>query len=198
MHWTGKLPGRFDYGTEMAKQTGSLGFYSIHSWAGQWVVGKTFGAAALQPRFFAESNYASGTHDYARRQWGTFDQLYPSSHDKLGFADQVGWRNIVQVRSGVEESLAKQWRLRQTYENFWLASTQDGLYGASGLLVVKAPLIAAGRHVGQEMDLDFDYEWNRALTVGFGYARLFAGEFLKRTTPGRDFQYPYGYLTYRF
>ena len=198
VHWTGKLPADFDYGTEMDNQTGSLGTYSIHSWAGHWLIGKTFGSASLQPRIFAESNYASGTEDRASRHWGTFDQLYPSSHDKLGFADQIGWRNIVQFRTGVEEKITKQWKLRQTYENFWLANLHDALYASNGSIAVKAPAKAAGRHVGQEMDFDFEYDANRAFTAGFGYARLFTGEFLKKTTPGRDFQYPYGYLTFRF
>ena len=35
-----------------------------------------------------------------RRQRGTFDQLYPTPHDKYGLADQVGWRNIHHVRAG--------------------------------------------------------------------------------------------------
>ncbi len=198
VHWKGKLPAGFEYSTEMAKQVGSLGSYSIHSWAGHWLIGKTFEGAPVQPRIFAESNYASGTKNLLTRGWSTFDQLYPSSHDKLGFADQVGWRNIVQVRTGVEEKIAKKWTLRQTYENFWLASTEDGLYGTNGSLAVRAPANSAGRHVGQEMDFDFVYHCNQAVIAGFGYAHLFTGDFLNKTTPGRDFQYPYGYLAFRF
>ena len=32
----------------------------------------------------------------------TFDQLYPTGHDKLGLTDQVGWRNIHHLREGIE------------------------------------------------------------------------------------------------
>ncbi len=198
IHLTGKLPAQFDYGTEMVKQTGSLGPYSIHAWAGHWILGKTFESAAVRPRVFVESNYASGTRDPNSRSWGTFDQLYPSSHDKLGFADQVGWRNIEQVRGGVEEKFGKKWRVKQTYESFWLANVKDGLYTSSGSLAVKAPAVAAGRHVGQELDVNLIYDYDQAITAGFGYAHLFTGQFLRRTTPGRNYEYPYVYLEYRF
>lgn len=198
IHWTGKLRAHFDYGTEMARQTGLLGPKSIHAWAGHWLLGKTFERAATHPRVFIESNYASGTKDPGSRSWGTFDQLYPSSHDKLGFADQVGWRNIVQARTGVEEKPGTKWKLRQTYESFWLATARDGLYSSNGSLAVSAPGSPSGRHVGQELDFDFVYDFNQAITAGFGYAHLFPGQYLKRTTPGRDYEYPYGYFEYRF
>ncbi len=198
VHLTGKLPAHFDYGTEMAKQTGSLGIYSIHAWAGHWILGKTFESAAARPRVFVESNYATGTRDPSSRSWGTFDQLYPSSHDKLGFADQIGWRNIEQVRAGIEEKFGKKWRVKQTYESFWLASVKDGLYASSGSLTIKAPATSAGRHVGQELDFSCIYDYDQAITAGFGYAHLFTGQFLRRTTPGHDYEYPYVYLEYRF
>jgi hypothetical protein len=31
---------------------------------------------------------------------------------------------------------------------------------------------------------------------GFGYARMFAGQFLNTTTPGHDYSYPYAYFEY--
>ncbi len=197
LRWVGKLPHSFDYSLEMAKQSGSLGPYSIHAWAGHWEAGKTFGAS-LKPRVFLESNYASGASNPAGRSWGTFDQLYPSGHDKLGFADQVGWRNIKQIRTGVEEKIGKQWKLKQSYESFWLASTRDAFYGNNGSISVPAATFPVSSHVAQELDLTFEYQYDKALSTGFGYAQVFAGEFLKRTTDGRDYEYPYGYVTYRF
>ena len=197
LRWVGDLPRGFDYSLEMAKQSGSLGPYSIHAWAGHWAAGKTF-PAALKPRLFVEASYASGTQHPASRSWGTFDQLYPSSHDKLGFADQVGWRNIKQVRAGVEEKIGRKWKLKQSYESFWLASTNDAFYGDNGSITVAAAGFPVGSHVAQELDVTFEYQFDKALSSGFGYAQVFAGEFLKRTTDGRNYEYPYGYVTYRF
>src|SRR6202035_1615291 len=74
----------FDYDTEFDGQTGSLGASSIAAWAGYASVGKTFRKVAAAPHVFLEGNYASGTKNPNGRKWNTFDQLYPSNHDKLG------------------------------------------------------------------------------------------------------------------
>jgi hypothetical protein len=39
---------------------------------------------------------------------------------------------------------------------------------------------------------------NKGLNFGFGYARMFAGQFLNRTTPSHDYSYPYAYFEYNF
>jgi hypothetical protein len=193
----GKLPGALEYDVEMDRQTGSLGPDSIDSWAGHWNVARPLDVR-FKPRPFVEANYASGTKDPASRTWGTFDQLYPSSHDKLGFADQVGWRNIEQVRAGISESVGRKWKFTETYENFWLASDRDALYASSGAVVAQSATDAGGRHVGQEVDMWAEWNWRDALKPGFGYAHFFTGTFLNRTTPGKDFNYPFVYLTYEF
>src|SRR5712671_4269708 len=160
-------------------------------------VGKAFPKVATAPRVFIEGNYASGTKNPAGRDWNTFDQLYPSSHDKFGFTDQVGRRNLVQFRVGVEESVGKKWKFKEAFEGFWVATSNDNFYASSGAISVPAHP-GASRHIGNEVDLVCEYEFNKGLNFGFGYARLFAGQFLKTTTPGHDYSYPYAYVEYNF
>jgi hypothetical protein len=198
LRWAGNLPSHFDYELEMDRQMGSLGPDSIRSWAGHWDVGRAFQRSSGSVRPFAEVNYASGTRDPNSRSWGTFDPIYPSSHDKLGFADQIGWRNIRQLRTGVNETIKKRWNLKQTYESFWLASLRDGLYATSGAVLVPPPAFVPPRHVAQEIDLVSTFRWSESLTLGFGYAHIFSGAFLKRTISARDFDYPYAFATYTF
>jgi hypothetical protein len=197
LHMKGTLPADFDYDTEFDGQTGSLGASSIRAWAGYAGVGKTFRKVAASPRVFIEGNYASGTKNPAGRDWNTFDQIYPSDHDKYGFADQVGRRNLVQFRVGVEEEPTKKWKLKQAFEGFWLATSNDNFYASSGAIAVPAHP-GASRHIGNELDLVAEYQLNKGLSFGFGYARLFAGQFLKTTTPGHDYSYPYAYFQYNF
>jgi hypothetical protein len=197
LHWKGALPADFDYDTEFDWQRGSLGASSVRAWAGYAGVGKTFPNAAAAPRIFIEGNYASGTKNPPGHEWNTFDQLYPSNHDKYGFADQVGRRNLMQFRVGVQEDPTKNWKLKQTFEGFWLATTQDNFYASSGAVSVPAHP-GASPHIGNELDLVAEYQWGQGLSFGFGYARLFAGQFLKSTTPGRDYSYPYAYFEYNF
>jgi hypothetical protein len=193
----GKAPGLLEYTVEMDRQAGSLGPDSIDSWAGHWNVAKPLNVR-LQPRPFVDANYASGTKDPAGRTWSTFDQLYPSNHNKLGFADQVGWRNIEQVRAGISETVGRKWKFTETYEDFWLASARDALYSSSGAPVAQSATGSAGRRVGQEVDAWAEWNWKEALQLGFGYARFLTGPFLNRTTPGKDYNYPFVYMTYRF
>lgn len=197
LHWNGTLPADLDYDTEVDVQTGSLGAQSIRAWAGYAGVGKTFRKIAATPRVFLESNYASGTDDPAGPTWKTFDQIYPSNHDKLGFEDLIGRRNVLQFRVGVEEEPTKKWKLTQQFESFWLATSKDNLYASSGAIAVPAHP-GANRHVGNELDLVAQYQLNPGLSFGFGYARQFTGQFLKTTTPGHDYSYPYAYFEYNF
>ena len=92
--WVGKLPADFDYGFEMVGELGSVSTDEVRAWAGHWVVGRAFAAAAGKPRPFVEFNRASGDSDPTDGRRGTFHQLYPTGHDKLGLIDQVGWKNV--------------------------------------------------------------------------------------------------------
>ncbi|MDB6043136.1 MAG: hypothetical protein JWM63_1687 [Gammaproteobacteria bacterium] len=197
LHWNGTLPADLDYDSEFDWQTGSLGSSTINAWAGYAGVGRTFPKAAAKPRVLIEGNYASGTKNPAGHQWNTFDQLYPSNHDKYGFADQVGRRNLVQFRVSVEEQPNARWKLKQAFEGYWLATSHDNLYGSSGAIAVPAHP-GASPHIGNELDLVAEYQWGLGLNFGFGYARLFAGNFLKTATPGHDYSYPYAYFQYNF
>jgi hypothetical protein len=194
----GTLPGALDYDLEMDQQRGSLGADSIDAWAGYWSIGRTFRSLATTPRIVIESNYASGSKDPAGHTWGTFDQVYPSNHDKLDFADQVGRGNIQQVRAGIEETVRKKWKFRQAYVDLWLATTHDALYASSGAVSIAADPAASSRHVGQEVDPTGECQLHIGITTGFGYARLFTGRFLQTVSPGKDYSYPFVYLTYHF
>ena len=185
------------YEVEMARQAGSLGPDSIDSWAGHWKLSRPLGSR-IKPTPFVESNFATGTKNPAGTEWTTFDQLYPSAHNKLDFADQVGWRNIEQVRGGTSETAGRKWTFNETYEEFWLDSARDALYSSGGMPVAVSPTGAAGRHVGGELDLWAEWKWKETAEFGFGWGRFFTGRFLNRTTSGKDFIYPFIYLTYFF
>jgi len=197
LHWKGDLPAAFDYDTEFDGQTGSLGASSIAAWAGYASVSKTFRKVDGVPHIFLEGNYASGTKNPNGHEWNTFDQIYPSNHDKFGFADLVGRRNLVQFRTGVEEEPTKKWKLKQQFEGYWLATSKDNFYASSGAIAVPARP-GASRHIGNELDLVAEYQVNKGLNFGFGYGRMFTGQFLNTTTRGQNYSYPYAYFEYNF
>jgi hypothetical protein len=194
----GTLLENIDYDIEMNKQTGSLGHYSIDAWAGHWNAGYTLKRTRTQPRVFAEYNYASGNKNPNGNTWGTHDQIYPSAHDKMDFADQFGWRNIEDVRAGFDEKIAARWTLTQVFDDFWLATKNDAVYGSSGAIAIAAHPGATSNHVGSELDLIGEFKQNHHVTYGFGLAHLFTGQFLNETTRGKDYNYPFAYATYGF
>jgi hypothetical protein len=197
--WVGKLPANFDYGTEVAFETGSLGSDSVRSRAAHAVVGYTFAVSAWKPRLFAEYNYASGDRNSNDNVRGTFDQLYPTNHDKYGLADQFGWKNIRHLRAGLEIKPLKKLTLAAGFHDFWLDSATDGLYSAAGALVVRKADGTAGTHVGEELDAQAMYSVNKQMQFGAGYGYLFAGEFLKNATKdGHSYSMPYVFLGYTF
>lgn len=197
LHLKGKLPRDFDYNAEWDGQTGSLGGRSIAAWAGYTSFGKAFPAVPLRPRLFAEVNLASGTKDLSGNHWNTFDQIYPSNHDKQDFADLVARRNLEEGRAGIEESITRRWNLRQTFEGLWLFTSGDNFYSSSGAISIAAHP-GADRHIGNEIDLSSTYEIEKGLNCGFGYGRLFAGAFLKTASSGHDYNYPYAFVEYKF
>jgi Alginate export len=195
--WVGKLPASFDYGLEMAVQTGSLASDNVSAWAGHWILGKTLGGS-WKVRVAEEYNAASGdaNPNDGRRQ--TFDQLYPTGHDKLGLADQVGWKNIRDLRSIVELTPYKGWPVTASLHSWWLADTHDALYNAAGTAVARVPSGAVGRRVGDEIDVQVTHPLTPQVQLSAGIAHVFPSQFLDTVTPGADYTYPFVMVTYVF
>ena len=192
-----KLPKGFDYGAEMVREFGSYGADKIQTWGGHWVVGWTANAR-YTPRFYGEFNFAGGDKHPTDGIHATFDQLYPSGHDKLGFADQIGWRNIKDVRSGMSFVPKKNVNVAFEYNDWWLDSATDALYNVGGVAAFRSITGAAGTHVGQETDITGTWKFAKAFTAGAGFCHIFPGEFLKNVTPGSAYTYPYMMMLYTF
>jgi hypothetical protein len=194
----GKLPARLDYNIEMALQRGSLSTNDVSAWAGHWQLRESL-ASPGAIKLIGEFNYASGDANPADGKRGTFDQLYPTAHDKYGLSDQIGWKNIEDARAGVDFMPVKGFPVSTSYHSYWLANSHDALYNASSAVI--APRIAAGaasRFVGQELDAQVTRALFPQLQVAVGYAHLFTGDFLKESTPGASYSFPYVMATYVF
>jgi hypothetical protein len=194
---SGRLPAHLDYAVTMAKQVGSLGADDISAWAGHYQIRESL-PGKLAFKVTSEYNYASGDANSRDGTRGTFDQLYPTGHDKLGLSDQVGWRNVRHIREGIELSPVKATPITVNYHSWWLANTSDGLYAASGALVTRVAGGARDSHVGQELDVFVNRALTPQLQLQAGYAHIFTGAFLKEATPGASYSYPYVMATYVF
>lgn len=197
VRWVGRAA-RLDYSVEMALQRGSLGPDSISAWAGHWVAGYNWTAGAWKLRYMNEYNYATGDRDPNDGRRNTFDQLYPTAHDKYGLADQVGWKNIHHVRTGLEVQPRAKWSVAVRHNWYWLADAHDALYNTSSTAIARMPDGSAGRYVGHELDAVGAYKFARQLHLGAGLGHLFPGRFLKEASPGRAYTSPYLFVDYLF
>jgi hypothetical protein len=194
----GPLPWRTKYSIETALQNGTSGAAAHRAGAWYSSIARRWITAGKPLDVSAEYKFASGTgNPQETRTDRTFDQLYAANHDKFGHEDLFGWRNMSNVRSLATWSLSKHLTLNVMYDRYWLASARDSLYNGAGRAIARSATGAAGRDVGQEADIFTTYGYGHFL-VGAGYGHFFAGDFIRRTTPGAGPVYLYIFHTYSF
>lgn len=194
----GKAGSRVDYGVEAIGQSGTFASSDIGAAAfhGRLSVGIWKKAAMPRPR--VEYNFASGDEDPTDGDRGTFDQLFPTAHDKNGLIDQVGFKNIHKVRLGATMKPHSRVTVDVDYSDFWLAEAKDALYDAGGNPVARILTGAPSRHVAREFDVQSNILVANGVTLGIGYGHWFPGDFWKAATPGASRDFFYSSLTYRF
>lgn len=186
----GKTPGRLDYTVETVLQKGSYSSDRVSAFAQSYVAGWTVADIALKPRLSAEYSYASGDAQRKDGIRGTFDQFYPSNHGYYGMIDQFGWKNLVNWRTGYDCMILKNLKFRLDFNEFYLATVQDSLYGSSGSAVL-SNYKATSNHIGSEINGVALYQWSRTWRFGAGWGRLFAGDYLKQSKAPVNYTYPY-------
>lgn len=196
LRWVGKLPLGFDYGMESAIERGWQANEPISAWASHLVVGHTLPNTQHRPRLFAEFNRATGDQNPRDGVHGAFDPLFPSAHDKFGTADQFTWTNIVHARSGIQYIVRQGLTLAAAYNSFWLANRKDGIY--SGGKVIIASNGSEGNHIGQEADIQAQWNPERYTLVDLAFGHIFPGEFLRNAGRGSAYNCLFLGVTQRF
>jgi alginate export protein len=186
----GKTPGRVDYSGEMFFQWGSYSTDHVAAMGASYVAGWTMNQSVYKPRVSVEYNYASGDPNNKDGNRNTFDQFYPSNHAYYGMIDQFGWKNLKNARAGFDFLATKKFKLRADFNEFYLATVQDSLYGSSGSSVV-LDRKATSAHIGSEANAVALYQWSKIWKFGAGFGHLFAGEYLKESKAGFGYNYPY-------
>jgi hypothetical protein len=186
-----------DYSAEWIGEHGNDGPNSIDAWGTTLGAGYRVDRMSWKPRVFWQYDYASGDRNPTDGKRGTFDTMYPTAHDRFGITDQFGWQNIITERFGLTIEPRHRWTVTAQYLDFWLASATDALYNTSGGVIVRDTTGRSGTHIGQEADAYTWYELNRHVNVGVGLGYIFGGEFLKRTTKGPNYNYPYFAINFK-
>lgn len=197
IRWVGKLPLGLDYGMETAFQRGTQANEPISAWATHFVLGETLPDTKHRPRLFAEINRASGDQNPKDGVHGTFDTLFPASHDKYGFADQFGWANIVHVRGGFQYKVRQDLTLSVAENAFWLANQRDGIYSNGKLIIASNG--HEGNFIGHEADIVTRWTSSRTHSVvDLDLGHIFPGEFLRAANHGAGYNFLFLGITQRF
>ena len=179
--WKGQIHSAFEYSVEGVFEDGSQGNERIRAWATTDGIAYQKETWRGQPRFFAQFDYASGSSDPSAGVHHTFDAIYPTTHDRFGITDMLGWQNIQAFRTGATVSLHLRWTVTAQFLDFQLAQKNDALYNNSGASIGRGDSNFS-KHIGDEGDVYSWYEINRHFNIGSGYGRLGAGNFLQHLT----------------
>ena len=163
----GTAPGRIDYAFEAVLQRGSYSSDQIAAFGSSSVIGWTLSDAVFKPRLSAEYSYASGDPTAKDGGRNTFDQFYPSNHGYYGMIDQFGWKNLKNARVGLDMLPVKKLKVRTDFNEFYLATIEDGLYNSGGTSVV-LNRSAASAHIGSEINTVGLYQYSKVWKFGAG------------------------------
>ncbi len=170
-----------DYGTEYALQFGSRAHEDIVAWAFHQEIGYTFSKVFWTPRLLAEYNHASGDRNPTDGRFETFDNLFPTNHDKYGYIDFMSWKNTNDVRLGAGVKPHSKLALSADFHWFFLDAKESPWFNAAAS-VFRAANPRASETLGQELDLLATYKMTNHISFLLGYSRFWAGPFAEDTT----------------
>lgn len=173
----------FDYGTEYAIQLGSRSHNAIEAWAFHQELGYTFDKFFWTPRVYGEYNHASGDRNPTDGKFQTFDNLFPTNHNKYGYIDFVGLKNINNFMIGASVKPHKRLMFSTDFHWFFLDAKESAWFNAGGG-VFRTASPRAGLSLGQEIDLFATYKFTEHISFLGGYSHFFASTFAENT--GRD------------
>ena len=188
--------GHLDYSQELTFQWGSFQLDGIRAWAATTEAGYTVESIPLRPRFGIRQNAFSGNHKPSSGTIGTFNSLYQTG-PYFSYAELFGNRNLLVVQPSAELHLSKTVSVTPNFAAYWRESTRDGLYSASGGIVVSGQTSNAP-YVGSHASAQLQWKANRHVTLFTEYLHFFPAEFLKQSTAGRDINYLTEWLDLRF
>ena len=170
----------FDYGTEYAIQLGSRSHDEIEAWAFHQELGYTLSKLPWTPRIYGEYNHASGDRNPTDGKFQTFDNLFPTNHNKYGFIDFVSLKNINDWMIGTSIKPHPRLFFSTDFHWFVLDAKESAWFNASGA-VFRAANANADPQLGEEIDLLGTCKLSEHLNLMLGYSHFFAGLFAKDT-----------------
>ena len=194
---SGKLPGRVDYNFEPLHEFGGYSNDRLDASGLLTGAGWNIATSGWKPRLSTDYEYASGDDGKTNGTRETFDNMFGYAYPMNSLTGLFAWKNLKDLRAGVEFAPLKKLKIKLNGREFWLANTQDGFYNSYGQRIVFNPK-ATSAHIGESVETMATATLTKYTTVGFGVGALFPGEYLKQSQKDQVFIYPYLYLAQTF
>jgi len=179
--------GRWDFNDEYFFQFGSFAHHTIVAGAGSFEIGRNFPATRFRPHLgFRADTTSGGVNTQPHSNVHTFLPLFPSP-PYSGRNALLSPANLLQISPTYRATL-KRVTVFVDSPFSWRSSTTDGIYNFADILV-RPGNRADARYVGSQPGGEADIQFNRHWTANVQYSHFFAGEFLKKTPPGKDVDY---------
>jgi hypothetical protein len=185
----GVLPNKTTWSVEGVRE---WGFYATDHIAASGLTASVATSLHLpwKARVLADYNYASGDRSATDGTRGTFDFLYGLNQPFFSVTGMVGWKNLVEPRTGIEITPIRRVTFTVDYRDVGLATVSDGLYNSAGTRIVLNRK-ATSSHVGNSIEAQGLWTVTPKTTIGIGLGDLMAGEFLRQSGKASGYIYPY-------
>lgn len=135
---------------------------------------------SFKPRLALEGFYS--TKDY--------NQLYPSFHKWLGYADVLGMRNVLGYSVHSSAMITRNLKLALDFHSFFRTDLLAPAYKLNGTTPLGSASASSSSHIGNEFDLVFSHQTTKNLNLSGGVALFLSGDYI---TSQFSYNTPYFY-----
>jgi len=145
-------------------------------------VGYRLEGAWSTPRISTAYNFGSGDGDPNDNKHNTFDNLYGLNHAYYGYMDIFGLQNLHNWELVTAGKFNSKLSYRVGFQTFFLAQENTDAWYNAGLGVVRrAESNVESAHVGNEIDLTFNYTIQPKWTAVLGASVFMRGQYVDET-----------------
>ncbi len=186
----------WDYELEAAQQFGEFRGKDVQATMAVGILGYTL-SHPWKPRAAFEFDYGSGDTDGSDNKMTTFDNLYPTNHLFYGYIDFASLQNINNYHYQLSAKPTKKSRVQVGMHHLFLDTYKDSYYTVARA-VARTASGPVSTHLGDELDLTFDYKFNDIIATQLGYSHFMSGKYLKQTGAHDDANFVYVQTVFSF
>jgi hypothetical protein len=189
---------RWAYDAETMYQFGEFGAGTIRAWRVAADGSYHLAAARWQPRVGLGFDVASGNKNPRSPDLQTFNALFQSG-TYSGRAQILGPANTIRLEPSIALSPSPRVTVSAGWGFYWRQSTNDGLYGIAGNLIVPSNGVTP-RYEGSRPIAEVDWQITRHFSAYVNYIYVFNGPFERASLPrsSTTLSYLSPWVVYRF